>query len=131
MSGKSGSGTTPNRGWFSKDRSGNPGGRPTASHAPQSSAFDIVAEKALTAAYHGIAREITLTRSVVTVGGDRTVQRRTGAFLYSFCLDEAVPGDYLIHRCIGVNEAKRNNSLHSAAKCVIFLQSSSKKIEAD
>jgi hypothetical protein len=49
---------------------------------------------------------VTLTRSVVAVGGDGTVQRRTGIFLYSFCLDDAVPADYLIHRCIGVNEEK-------------------------
>ena len=64
MSGKSGSGTTPNRGWFSKGRSGNPGGRPTASPTPQPSAFDIVAEKTLTVAHHGIAREIPVEEAL-------------------------------------------------------------------
>jgi Family of unknown function (DUF5681) len=60
VSSKSRSGKkTPNRGWFSKGSSGNPRGRPTASPAPQSSAFDIVAEKTLTVAHHGVAREIT------------------------------------------------------------------------
>jgi hypothetical protein len=60
MSGKSGSRKTPNPGWFSKGSSGNPGGRPTASPAPQSSAFDVVLEKTLIVARHGIEREITV-----------------------------------------------------------------------
>jgi hypothetical protein len=59
VSGKSGSATTPNSGRFQRGRSGNPGGRPTASPASHSSAFDIVAEKTLTVVHHGIAREIT------------------------------------------------------------------------
>jgi hypothetical protein len=81
VSGKSGSGTTPNRGWFSKGRSGNPGGRPTASPAPQSSAFDIVAEKTLTVAHHGIAREITVEEALQqrtyqdALAGKRMAQR--------------------------------------------------------
>jgi hypothetical protein len=81
VSGKSGSGTTRNRGWFSKGRSGNPGGRPTASPAPQSSAFDIVAEKTLTVAHHGIAREITVEEALQqrtyqdALAGKRMAQR--------------------------------------------------------
>jgi hypothetical protein len=59
LSGKSRSDATPNRGMFRKGRSGNPGGRPTASRAPQPSAFDIIVEKTLTVTRHGIAREIT------------------------------------------------------------------------
>jgi hypothetical protein len=64
VSGKSGSRTTPNRGQFRKGSSGNPKGRPTASPAPQSSVFDIVAEKTLTVAHHGIAREITVEEAL-------------------------------------------------------------------
>jgi hypothetical protein len=60
MSGKSGSRKTLNPGWFGKGRSGNPGGRPTASRAPQPSAFDIIVEKTLTVTRHGITREITV-----------------------------------------------------------------------
>jgi Family of unknown function (DUF5681) len=64
MSRKSGSGATSNSGWFRKGRSGNPGGRPTASRAPQSSAFDIIVEKTLTVAHHGIAREMTVEEAL-------------------------------------------------------------------
>ena len=64
MSSKSRSGATSNRGWFRKGRSGNPGGRPTASRAPRPSAFDIVAEKTLIIAQHGIAREITVEEAL-------------------------------------------------------------------
>ena len=81
MSGKSGSRTTPNRGQFRKGSSGNPGGRPTASPAPQSSVFDIVAEKTLTVAHHGIAREITVEEALQqrtyqdALAGKRVAQR--------------------------------------------------------
>jgi Family of unknown function (DUF5681) len=81
VSGKSGSGKTPNSGWFGKGRSGNPGGRPTASPAPQSSAFDIVVEKTLTVARHGIAREITVEEALQqrtyqdALAGKRMAQR--------------------------------------------------------
>jgi hypothetical protein len=64
VSGKSGTGKTPNRGWFSKGRSGNPDGRPTTSRAPQSSAFDIIVEKTLTLTHHGIAREMTVKEAL-------------------------------------------------------------------
>jgi Family of unknown function (DUF5681) len=64
VSGKSGSGTKPNRGLFRKGRSGNPGGRPTASRAPRSSAFDIIVEKTLTVTHHGIAREMTVEEAL-------------------------------------------------------------------
>jgi len=58
------SGATPNRGWFRKGRSGNPGGRPTASRAPQASAFDVVVEKTLSVAHHGGTREITMEEAL-------------------------------------------------------------------
>src|ERR1700737_3589236 len=64
MSRKSGSGATSNSGWFRKGRSGNPGGRPTASRAPRPSAFDIVVEKTLIVVHHGIAREITVEEAL-------------------------------------------------------------------
>jgi hypothetical protein len=64
MSGKSESSKTRNPGWFSKGSSPNPGGRPRASRAPQSSAFDIVMDKTLTVTRHGIAREITVEEAL-------------------------------------------------------------------
>jgi hypothetical protein len=59
MSEKSPSPSAPNSGRFPKGRSGNPGGRPKASRAAQSSAFDIVLNKKLTVAHGAGTREIT------------------------------------------------------------------------
>ena len=64
MSGKSGSRKTLNRGWFGKGRSGNPGGRPTASPAPQSSAFEVLVEKTLTVTDRTGTREITMEEAL-------------------------------------------------------------------
>jgi hypothetical protein len=65
MSGKSRSGKkTPNPGWFSKGRSPNPGGRPTASPAPQPSAFEVLFEKTLTVTDRAGTREITLEEAL-------------------------------------------------------------------
>ena len=81
MNEKSRSGTAPNRGWFRKGRSGNPSGRPTASRASQGSAFDIVAQKALTVPHHGGTREITMEEALQqriyrdAVAGKRMAQR--------------------------------------------------------
>jgi hypothetical protein len=50
---KSRSGTKSNPGWFRKGRSGDPGGRPTASRASRGSAFDIVVEKTLAVPHQG------------------------------------------------------------------------------
>jgi hypothetical protein len=81
VSDKSRSGATPNRGWFRKGRSGNPGGRPTAFRAPQSSAFDVVVEKTLTVAHHGGTREITIEEALQqrtyrdALAGKRMAQR--------------------------------------------------------
>jgi Family of unknown function (DUF5681) len=61
---KSGSGTKSNPGWFRKGRSGNPGGRPTASRASRGSAFDIVVGKTLTVAHQGGTREITMEEAL-------------------------------------------------------------------
>jgi hypothetical protein len=75
------SGATPNRGWFRKGRSGNPGGRPTASRAPQASAFDVVVEKTLSVAHHGGTREITMEEALQqrtyrdALAGKRMAQR--------------------------------------------------------
>jgi hypothetical protein len=68
VSGKSGSRKTPNPGWFSKGNSGNPGGRPTASPAPKSSAFDVLVKKTITVADRSGTREITM---------EEALQRRT------------------------------------------------------
>ena len=64
MSGKSGSRKTLNPGWFGKGRSGNPGGRPTASPAPQSSAFEVLVEKTLTVTDRTGTREITMEEAL-------------------------------------------------------------------
>ena len=81
MNDKSRSGTKPNRGWFRKGRSGNPGGRPATARAPQASAFDVVVEKTLTVAHHGGAREITMEEALQqrtyrdALAGKRMAQR--------------------------------------------------------
>ena len=82
MNDKSHSGATPNRGWFRKGRSGNPGGRPTASsRVSQGSALDVVVEKTLTVAHHGGTREITMEEALQqrtyrdAVAGKRMAQR--------------------------------------------------------
>jgi Family of unknown function (DUF5681) len=78
---KSRSDATPNPGWFRKGRSGNPGGRPTASRAPQASAFDVVVEKTLSVAHHGGTREITMEEALQqrtyrdALAGKRIAQR--------------------------------------------------------
>jgi Family of unknown function (DUF5681) len=64
VSDKSRSGATPNRGWFRKGRSGNPGGRPTASREPQASAFDAVVEKMLSVPHQNGTREITMEEAL-------------------------------------------------------------------
>lgn len=65
MSGKSRSGQkTSNLGWFSKGRSGNPGGRSTASPAQQASAFQVLVEKILTVTDRAGAREITMEEAL-------------------------------------------------------------------
>jgi Family of unknown function (DUF5681) len=64
MSGKSGSSKTRNPGWFSKGSSPNPGGRPAASPAPQSSAFEVLVEKTLTVTDRTGTREITIEEAL-------------------------------------------------------------------
>ena len=79
MSGESGFGTI--RGRFRKGLSGNPGGRPTATRAPRSSAFDVIVEKTLTVAHQGGTREITLEEALQqrtfqdALAGKRMAQR--------------------------------------------------------
>ena len=64
MNEKSGSGERSNPGWFRKGRSGNPGGRPTASRASRGSAFDIVVGKTLAVPHQGGTREITMEEAL-------------------------------------------------------------------
>jgi Family of unknown function (DUF5681) len=72
---------TPNPGWFRKGRSGNPGGRPTASRPTRTSAFDVVVEKMLTVTHQGATREITMEEALQqrtyrdAVAGKRMAQR--------------------------------------------------------
>jgi Family of unknown function (DUF5681) len=69
VSSKSRSGKkTPNRGWFSKGRSGNLRGRPASSRASKASAFEVLAEKTLTVTDRSGTREITM---------EEALQRRT------------------------------------------------------
>ena len=69
VSSKSRSGKkTPNRGWFTKGRSGNLRGRPTSSRASKSSAFEVLVEKTLTVTDRSGTREITM---------EEALQRRT------------------------------------------------------
>jgi Family of unknown function (DUF5681) len=81
MSGKSGSSKTRNPGWFSKGSSPNPGGRPAASPAPQSSAFEVLVEKTLTVTDRTGTREITIEEALQrqtyerALNGDRMAAR--------------------------------------------------------
>jgi Family of unknown function (DUF5681) len=78
---KSNPGATSNPGWFREGRSGNPGGRPTGSRAPASSAFDILTEKTIIVTRHGDAREITVEEALQqrtyedALAGNRMAQR--------------------------------------------------------
>jgi hypothetical protein len=53
-----------NPGWFPKGRSGNSGGRPAASPAPQASAFQVLVERTLTVTDRYGTREITLEETL-------------------------------------------------------------------
>ncbi len=64
MSKKPRSERTSNPAWYSKGQSGNPGGRPRKSRAPQPSTFDIVMDKTLFVTRDGIAREIGLEEAL-------------------------------------------------------------------
>jgi Family of unknown function (DUF5681) len=61
---KAHSGATSNPAWYRKGRSGNPGGRPNNSRAPQPSAFDVLTEKTIIVTRHGSAREITVEEAL-------------------------------------------------------------------
>jgi hypothetical protein len=77
MSGKSGSGKKTNPGWFSKGSSPNPGGRPKASPAPQSSVFEVLVEKTFTVTDRNGTREITLEETLQ----QQTYERALGGIL--------------------------------------------------
>jgi hypothetical protein len=72
---------TVNPGWFSKGSSPNPGGRPTASPAPQPSAFQVLVEKTLTVTDRAGSREITIEETLQqqtyqrALNGDRMASR--------------------------------------------------------
>ena len=87
MSDESCAGAKPNGGWFRKGRSGNPGGRPTASRGPRASAFDVLLEKTLTVPHHGGQREITVEEGVQqrtyrdALAGKRMAQREVSKWI--------------------------------------------------
>jgi len=53
-----------NPAWFGKGQTGNPGGRPRKSQAPQSSSFDIVMDKTVFVTREGVAREVELEEAL-------------------------------------------------------------------
>jgi hypothetical protein len=53
-----------NPAWYNKGKTGNPGGRPRKSQAPQHSTFDIVMDKTFFETRDGIAREIGLEEAL-------------------------------------------------------------------
>jgi uncharacterized membrane protein len=61
---KKNSNAKPNPGWFRKDQSGNPGGRPTGSRASQTSAFDVVVDMTLIVPDHAGTREIMVEEAL-------------------------------------------------------------------
>jgi len=81
MSDKSRSRAAQNPGWFPKGRSGNLKGRPSSSHAPKSSAFEVLVEKTITVADRGATREITMEEALQqrtyrdALAGKRMAQR--------------------------------------------------------
>ena len=81
MSDKPRSHAAQNPGWFPKGRSGNLKGRPTSSHVPKSSAFEVLVEKTITVADRGATREITMEEALQqrsyrdALAGKRMVQR--------------------------------------------------------
>jgi len=91
----------PNRGWFRKGRSGNPGGRPRRAESTTKSAFDIILDRTLKASRGGIAEEITV---------EEALQQRT--------LQEALDGKQMATRevlrwilkrekCLAANQPSR------------------------
>ena len=82
MSKKPRSKGTSNPTWYPKGHSGNPGGRPPTSRAPQPSAFDIVIDKTLSVMLDGIAREIGVEEALQqriyqdALAGDVIAQRQ-------------------------------------------------------
>ena len=54
----------PNRGWFKKGQSGNPGGRPTKAQAGTDSAFNVIVDRTLTVSRGGVAREVTIEEAL-------------------------------------------------------------------
>lgn len=49
-----------NPAWYGKGQTGNPGGRPRKSQAPQPSSFHAVMDKTVVVTREGIAREVEL-----------------------------------------------------------------------
>jgi Family of unknown function (DUF5681) len=56
--------TPSNPGWFRKGSSGNPKGRPKASHASRGSVFDVVLERTLSVPHDGGTRELTIEEAL-------------------------------------------------------------------
>lgn len=54
----------PNRGWFRKGQSGNPGGRPRRRPDKSKSAFDVIIDRTLKASRDGVPQEVTVEEAL-------------------------------------------------------------------
>ncbi len=72
----------PNRGWFTKGRSGNPRGRPKAATPDASHAFDIILDRTLSVTTNGVQRDVTMEEALQlktyqeAVAGKRLAQKQ-------------------------------------------------------
>ena len=57
-------GERPNRGWFRRGQSGNPGGRPRSAQGKSSSAFNVIVDRTLRLSRGGVGHEVTVEEAL-------------------------------------------------------------------